>query len=272
MFIDLLRKNISDKHERSIQAHYIESNSEVDSADMLPRSAPDELEYGDAEGQSFIVDYSDSKGHRSTRSITVWNIKSSPDGCPILVAQCHFRKQQRSFRADRIMAIYDYDGVSVEPVSDFLHETFGISPELLQGCPKPEIPLFVPQPLAPRMLSSVRPQILLLAALSLSDGYMRSEEIGVLIDYVAETLERKGAEPNDAELGYIKKFVGRLAPDEAICIRAIDSLRRDSIDEIQRFLITAKHLIEADHVLHENEIAMFDELSTELIGTSIPPN
>src|SRR5438309_25609 len=65
--------------------------------------APGTIEH--AEGQSFVLYYKDADGNLSIRSVSVWGIRHTDSGVPVLVAKCHLRKATRYFRVDRIEGV-----------------------------------------------------------------------------------------------------------------------------------------------------------------------
>lgn len=219
---------------------------------------------GNAEGQSFVIEYVDSAGAKSTRRITVWGIKRGAGGVPLLVAKCHERQRTVTFRTDRISACIDYDGEVFSDVPGFLFETFGM-------------------PLDVGRLTSDRkdqeawdgfrqmhlPQIILLSALSHADMHMLPEEIGVIVDYVAAEARRLGIDVTEAFRRIAAAYIRRLRPRRIDLEISLNGLQPDRPDAIIRFLRAAAEVVDADGFRHPDEIDMINRLSEELIGVPV---
>lgn len=225
---------------------------------------PDNDDLGYAEGQSFMIEYVDSKGAGSRRRITVWGIKQGALGVPVLVAKCHERNATRSFRIDRIKAIIDYDGEVFEPPAQFLAETFGMS----LGSAQKTI-ANTKQNRWDQIRKCVSVPARLLATLSLADGYMDPSEIKVIINYCVKQCSKNGFDLDSLEIDQLRNYVKRLRPDEATINSCLDHLHKTGIDEINGFLLACVDLVKADGVINEDEISTLNSVSKDLVGLLI---
>ncbi len=217
---------------------------------------------GDAEGQSFLIEYVNSAGKPSTRRITVWSIVGGTNGIPSLLAHCHERKAQRQFRVDRIQCFIDYDGEVFDDVPLFLEQNFGMA-----------LPVSTKRAddgaRWAGILNSIRHDAVLLAALAKSDGKVRPEEIEVETDYLASLAERTGVMLDDGDIASIRRFAGRLRPSEEAIMRALNALTAEGETRTKRLLMAAVRVIDADGKRHEKELAMINAISLDLTGVEI---
>lgn len=78
-----------------------------------------ELSVDDLVGLEVTLEYKDAMGEQSTRAVRILEFQGD-----MLFCRCHLRKDQRSFRIDRIKAVIDQDG-EVLSAREFLR-LFGI--------------------------------------------------------------------------------------------------------------------------------------------------
>jgi hypothetical protein len=128
---------------------------------------------GSAEGQSFMIEYVDSKGQSSRRRITVYDIVGGRAGIPCLRARCHERNATRQFRVDRIRCCIDFDGEVHDDVAKFMAETFGMPILVAQSRATAET-----EDRWSSIVAFLRSDAVLLAALSRVDGAVKSSEVG----------------------------------------------------------------------------------------------
>jgi tellurite resistance protein len=211
----------------------------------------------ECEGQSFMIDYVDSKGTSSRRSITVLSVKYNDQGMPYLGTRCHHRKAYRTFRVDRIEACIDYDG-EVHVTGPFLLDNLDLDVDA-----RGAVSDINTSPLAAAR-KQARPHAILLAGLSRSDDYMHPDELGVLKMH-CETLR------NDLTLDECNKLGNnyhRLKPTADQMADAIEELRSEPPQLIEKFLLAANALIEVDGILDPDEIKLYDDFCVELTGVS----
>ncbi|WP_442582708.1 WYL domain-containing protein [Mesorhizobium sp. ASY16-5R] len=219
---------------------------------------------GYAEGQSFAIEYIDSSGNNSSRRITVYNIIAGRGGAPSLFARCHERRQMRQFRVDRIQCCVDYNGEVHEDVPRFLFENFGMS--LSTGR------IIVDKHADKRwaeILASVRDEVVVLAALSHSDGSVVTSETTAAARYQARKIEAAGILLSDQEIASLGSHVRRVRPTVEAIERALASMLNLEVVALQKFLNAAIQVIDADGKRHPEEMALLDRICIDLTGTSI---
>jgi hypothetical protein len=219
-----------------------------------------------AEGQSFVIQYRDASGHESTRAISVWAIRYSKAGIPLLAARCHVRRATRYFRVDRIEAIADLDGVLIEPLSVFLRETFGIV------WPPAEAPAIdsLNEDIAEkwsRMRRVCREGgIQLLCAVGLADGEITPDEMGEILDYAQRCCAQSKIEFSDRENSRLRQYVKNLRPTPESIDRALDRLLEGSPSAIASTISACVRVMEADGVLHPAEMKAVEHFTLALTG------
>jgi hypothetical protein len=232
----------------------------ADSPELVPAGAY----LGPAEGQSFSIEYVDSRGQQSCRPITVYSVVVGQGGIPCLYAKCHLRKEMRSFRIDRIREVFDLDGMVHDDVPAFLHETLGIEPSVPSRASANELTENWSQ-----MRSACRPFAHLLAGLSRADGVMVQEEIEVAADYCIRLCERRKFAPCLNTDHAFRRYIKNLRPDHEAIMSACDVLLNSGVEEIVLFLRAGKAVIHADGKLYPEETAMLNEISVHLTGLPI---
>lgn len=241
----------------------------VDYAKPLPVEDDDDdrgaEDLGYAEGQSFMIEYVDSKGNSSTRRITVFQIVKGINGVPSLMARCHERQAMRQFRVDRIKACIDYDGEIFDNVPTFLVETFGIS--IQHATAKPDS---AAADVWQSIVAKIRPRAALLAAVSRSDGIVRSVETEVAAAYLVRHVERDGEQmvsPDDFKR--INTYLRRLRPTEEAIDRAIEYLRGCDEADIVNLFRACVDVMRADGREHPLEINLINEMAYDIFGVEI---
>lgn len=219
---------------------------------------------GHAEGQSFMIEYIDTEGQASRRRITVYDIVAGHGGIPCLRARCHERQATRQFRVDRIQCCIDFDGEVHDDVPEFMAETFGM-------------PLWVARLKETEeskdrwtsIVALMRNDAVLLSALARIDGTVKSSEVDEAVDHLARIIEKNGIFLTEAEVYAIKAYIRRLRPNSDAISRSLMGIRNVGADHVQRFLITAKKVIEADAILHSSEITLINDIARDLIGIEL---
>jgi tellurite resistance protein len=219
---------------------------------------------GYADGQSFMIEYIDSKGRASSRRITVYSIQGGRSGVPSLFARCHERQNTRQFRVDRITCCIDYSGEIHDDVPRFLMENFGMA---ISSARAKETETGVVR--WQDIIASVRPDAILLSALSRADGKVKTVETNEIVDYLAKQAEREDVFLSDREITSIESYVKRLRPTDESIGRSLEQMMEIGADRVRGFLVAAVKVVEADEIRHPEEIALLNEMSMELIGTGL---
>lgn len=217
---------------------------------------------GHAEGQSFVIEYSDSKGRASSRRVTVWSIVAGTAGIPSLLAFCHERNARRQFRIDRIKCFIDYDGEVFDDVPTFLIENFGMTIGVAN----------TKEPAGGRwteVLSLIRSDAVLLTAIIRADGKIADGEVDNVTAYLWKRAENTGHLLSASEVAAMQRYASRLRPTEDSIYRALDEISRRSPSEISRVLRAAVAAMDADGRRHDEEISLINAVSMDLIGTQI---
>ncbi len=175
-----------------------------------------------AEGQSVILHYKDVDGNLSVRAVSVWSIRHTDSGVPVLVAKCHLRKATRYFRVGRIDAVADFDGVIIEPISKFLEETFGVIWPPLDAEREATNEF---QKNWPRLRVVCRENGgVLLTASGLADGELVPDEVGAILDFVRQCCVRSKLEFSEKEDDRLRLYIRRLRPTTELIDRALDRM------------------------------------------------
>lgn len=224
-----------------------------------------ETEYlGDAEGQSFMIEYSDSGGRHSARRISVYGLSMGRAGIPLLTAKCHERNATRQFRVDRISCCIDYSGEVHDNVASFLFDNFGMSLALATRKSTAES-----EARWKDILALIKDDAVLLAAMSESDGNVHSSEVDVATRHLASVVERTRISLTSSEIDMIAAYIRRLRPTGRSIARALDGIGRLGADSVTRLLRAAIAVLDADGRRHVAEIELLNQLSVELTGVAI---
>lgn len=218
---------------------------------------------GFAEGQSFVIEYTNAAGRSSTRRITVYSLLSGAGGVPSLVARCHERKAQRQFRIDRIKCFIDYDGEVFGDVPAFLAENFGMHVDLASRRQDDDGARWM------GILDAVRHDSVLLAALARSDGRTVAAEVDEATDYLSRMAERQGLMLSEAEILSIYRYANRLRPTEDAILRALEHVSVLGKGHVERLLVAAARVIDADGQRHPSEIALLNAIAEDLTGAPL---
>lgn len=217
---------------------------------------------GHAEGQSFAIEYVDANGNDSVRRITVWAVKRRGNGAVVLIAKCHERGAQRSFRVDRIKAAIDLDGEVYEPPHDFLAEVLGIDADMPSAGPGDDEVADLR-----RATARLRDEIRLLATLAHADGQMDEREADEILIYCDWRLGQVDTMLGPWGLAQLKRYIIRLRPTRAMVTDSIDRLLdRCSPDDLKRLFMAAHAVVKADGKILTSELEALEELYLELTG------
>ena len=224
-------------------------------------------EHSLAEGQFLIIEYCDGAGRKSVRRVSVYAIKANAKGIPSLVAKCHERRAQRSFRVDRILSVFDHDGVAIEPLTDFYRDTFGLK------WPVPGLIYEEPNISAGRkaVIRSIcrNRGIILLAALAMADHELCEEEIGEILDACASWCAEEGLELSPDEIAYLSGYVRRLRPSPEAISDSVEKLIGEPAPRVRSVISAGLRVINADGFLHHREVGLLNDISQELAGVTI---
>ncbi|MDQ0456022.1 WYL domain-containing protein [Rhizobium paknamense] len=233
---------------------------------ILPETDDDDLAdvsdvLGYAEGQSFMIEYVDSRGRGSARRVTVWSIVAGAGGTPCLFAKCHERNAMRQFRIDRIKCCIDYDGEVFEDVPLFLRENFGMSlpASLAAGLDKDWA----------RILEDVRVHAVLIAAVMRSDGRVHEQEVEIGLIHLIAVAERSGHFLDELRQASLQRYLLRLRPTDSAIKSAIDSLIGEDKRQIERLLRVCVAVMDADGKRDVREKAAINALADEILGVVV---
>lgn len=232
------------------------------SADDEPE--PDGEFLGDAEGQTFMIEYRDSRGLSSRRRITVWHLaQSAQNGIPSLYAKCHERNAMRQFRIDRIICCIDYDGEVHTDVSRYLSESFGMSMALASKRLPAE------QDRWERIISTIRTDATLLAAMARCDGHTAQSEVEAILVYLATIAEEDGEMLSPAEISKLDHYLARLRPTSKSIAKALEAATTYSPRRLEKLLVAAARVMEADAKRHPAEAKLINIMALELLGITL---
>lgn len=205
-------------------------------------------------GAAYGLDYVDYSGNRSSRVITVYKVR--PWANHIYIdAYCHARGDERTFRDDRVLALYDHrTGEVIEPVRGYLENFITLADRF---------------PMHDSVMKRVRPGLTALIWLAHADGAMSEEEIDVLFDYVDEHLE-EGPRPRPDWMTFysedaLREWIKAQHPrpeDVAAIVTAWPKRGKD----LKLFRDYALDLIEVDGVTTDEERRRMEAL----VGTLTP--
>lgn len=238
---------------------------EHDHDEMSPSPTDDlednnlEGELGWAEGQTFIICYEDSNGHKSERRITVRNLRLNAENTPLLVAWCHERNATRTFRIDRVTAVINRDGEIIEHPAPFFVESFGMSPRLA-ACD-----VLKPTSLM-RIRRSFTHHLMPLAHLACVDGYSDADEQGIILDHCLHLSSDAGLPATSSEEKSLRRYLKSLKPTKPILDRALLSLERDTPERIVALVTAAHRVMDADGIRNPAEEKFFSQMKRDLTG------
>jgi uncharacterized tellurite resistance protein B-like protein len=216
---------------------------------------------GSAEGQSFMIEYVDSKGRASARRVTVWSIIAGAGGTPCLYAKCHERNAMRQFRVDRIRSCIDYDGEIFEYVPHFLQENFGMSIGASTASLRDDRWIDI--------LDAVRADAVLLACVIRSDGSVHDAEIEAAFQHILWVAESAGRMLDELQQAALKRYLARLRPTENALSSAMDAIQDGSSRRVERLLKACVTVMNADGRRDPREAQAINGIAKQIIGVSI---
>lgn len=233
----------------------VELSADDDAAEPVAESL------GYAEGQSFMIEYEDSRGRRSSRRITVYHLEVGRGGVPSLFAKCHERQAMRQFRVDRIRTCIDYSGEVHEDVAAFLLENFGMTQSYAKRSESGERWRGI--------LARSRHPATLLCAMSHADGHVAEVETQTIVAFLARECEREDIYLETAEEQALARYVHRLRPTEDSIDRALNHVAEQDPRSVQRLLLAIVDVMDADGKRHPAERRMLNDLSIEITGAPL---
>lgn len=242
-----------------LNAPEVDGDEEIEIGSSPP---PGTIEH--AEGQSFVLHYKDATGAQSIRAVSVWAVRHTDAGIPVLVAKCHLRKATRSFRVDRIETVTDFDGVVIEPLDKFLADTFGVrwppSSDELAASDEFRIRWS-------RLRTVCRENGgLLLTAVALADGELVPDEVGAILDFVGRCCARTKFEFGEKEEDRLRLYIRRLRPTPELVDRALDRMAQSDPSAVVDILTACARVMESDGRIHPAEVKTLDKFSRAMTG------
>lgn len=220
--------------------------------------------FGPAEGQSFVIEYTDSRGDRSVRRVSVYGVKAGAGNVPMLVCKCHERQATRTFRADRISRCFDYDGVVYDDVPAFLQETLGLSPQAASRSYTDDEKEVWKQT---RLM--LRPQVIFLTSLAHVDGSFHQFEMEVIVEHCSRAAHRRNLGLTETTHHNLVRYVTRSYPTAELVDWCIDEVRQLEGDDVVCLLRAGVNVIDADGRRLGAEAALLNDFALETIGTPI---
>lgn len=258
------------RHDLNSFESLIPKNEDLEDELVKPNSARDN-NLGQAESQTFGIEYINAAGDESRRLITVLDIKM-PKDMPVLYARCHNSNRIKSFRIDRIETIFDVDG-EVFSVKSFLTENFGMNlkfASMADGLTAEQTRRYDNSLKSwNKIRDSVKNQALLLSALALADNKMCENEIDQAIRYFNLYCSRNGHVVTDAIIQKLERYFKRMRPSEIGVLNAVDDISEFGPQEKNDFIVACAKVISADRVITSIENSMLEEFSEALTGIAL---
>lgn len=238
----------------------------------IPPEEDDELSAPERETDGladlFIyIDYINAGGISRRRPITVRK-EGVSGGNPCLFAYCHVRRAFRQFRLDRINSVITADGEIYQPASKFWQHIGFHTGSVVSAQP----PIPDDRYAATSVKRKFNHELVVLAALSGSDGNMHDRELDQIVDYIERELEwdRIAMQPNETVA--LRNHLKRMRITQDRLIESVEELLKNQgkfrlyARQLDRFLNTAQQVVTADGVLHPAEMEFIDFLGATLRG------
>jgi|GEM_PF-2075520 len=199
------------------------------------------------------IEYTNSGGVSSRRAVTIK--RETDSDVPGFFAYCHKRRSLRQFRFDRIGAVITVDGEVFEPASLFWkHIGYYPAAGIDERRVAPD-----DRQAATWAKRKFNHELVVLAALSGSDGNMNERELDAIVDYVERELEWERFSLDRTESIALKNHLRRM--------RITRDRVEDSVAELlhgkgkhrlysrqrDRFFSVANQVVDADGVYHAAE-------------------
>ncbi len=213
------------------------------------------------------IEYTNAGGVSSRRPITIKK-EGVSGGNPFIYAYCHARRAFKQFRLDRISCVITADGEIYEPASSFWQLIgFQVGSAVAQ---KPVIP--DDRYAATSIKRKFNHELVVLAALSGSDGNMHERELDQIIDYIERELEWERVAVHLEETLALRNHLKRMRITQDRLTDSVEELLRNPGKfrlyerQLDRFLNTAQQVITADGILHSAELEFIDFIGRTLRG------
>lgn len=198
-----------------------------------------------------VIDYTDSGGVFTRRRITLLTLKPAASSIH-LIAKCHERQAQRSFRCDRIDYFIDEDGVATKPTVYFA-DVLGI--DLAKLSPKGQ----QEESDVRKALKRLSPALTVLVCAARSDNEFHREELDRILHYVEDELEdlrqsgSLGFELTVELLDALKPAIRRMRPSPQSILWAYPQVLRLPPPRRQRLTRAIEAVIVADGLFRQAE-------------------
>lgn len=253
---------------------------------LPPDDDPDEGSPEESNGTdpiSVTIDYVDSKGETSLRTITIHAVERNAAGHYCLKAECHAREAPRTFRLDRITDIIDVDGEVHTDVEDFLRsvlgdETFDQAPDAAFSGSRRQQDVSPPRHAQPAtakerraaLRQRSRPFTRVLVAVARADGRLSDGEDTPIVAFLISHMAPEGFDDSDRR--WLEGYVKRMNPPPDVVEQAMkdvaEALKRarhsgDPDGLLAGYVQAIGAVIKADGQIDQREVAILREL-TEL--------
>ncbi len=224
-----------------------DSREESPAAEVLRRTP--------ATGLLVMIEYQDATGQRSSRRVTVYEIREKNDHI-YLHCYCHERSAPRMFRMDRIAAVIDPHTGEVFDNPEAYFRQF-------DERPGPDDP-YADQAKAFEM---VAPGVLVLMSVAWADGQLHPSEAAVVERYIDAVLGRASHARLRYDVAQVKKWALQRYPTVDIAHQALDELLQFPTAERKELIdLIAEHAIELMNAHEGVQDAEFDALKKALKG------
>lgn len=240
----------------------------------VTEQTPDQDDIEDTAGGSQIepqdctIDYIDSRGQTSCRTITITAVEHNQAGNIILKGLCHARDAPRAFRMDRITSVIDRDGEVFEDAPAYFATIFDLS----------DTPASAPPPRGKSLPSDqkgrrnrLRNRALLysriLVALARSDEKYQRKQEGPIARFIEDHVADQPLDDDDRT--WLRAYLRRMNPDTDHLEDALDAMApyfrivRDNGDpdgELAGFRQALHDIIMFDGRADEREVEILREL------------
>ena len=240
---------------------------------ILDADEPHELgealtESSDAEGQCFVICYTNSKGVHSTRRITMRALKRTSEMQILLVARCAETRELMGFQANRIRYCMDINGDKYEPPYLFLAEIFGLAPADAQLLVSERPQRIDTWPPADEVFSQLRRQLrhelTLLVVMSECDGHVSQTESDAIIKHIRQRADVLGLPIGSARWPRLNAFIRRLRPTPEQIAASIEAIAAMPVSAQNDFLEACNEVMLADGAVHAEELALLEQIRSDL--------
>ncbi|MEO0385072.1 MAG: WYL domain-containing protein [Pseudomonadota bacterium] len=220
------------------------------------------------EPQDCTIDYVDSRGEASCRTITVSAVEHNNAGNIVLKAHCHVRDAPRAFRLDRVSSVTDMDGEVFEDPAAYFANIFDLD----------EAPACVPPPRGQRLPSDskgrrnrLRNRALLysriLVGIARSDGKYERRQEEPIAQFIEQHIADQPLDGDDKQ--WLRAYLRRMNPSFDHIEDALDQMApyfrivrqtKDPDGELAAFANAIRALIMFDGHADEREMEILRDL------------